>query len=75
MLIHREHWGEVGCTVVALQEGAKLSADSIRDHCKSRLARFKQPSHVVFVEELPRTATGKVLKFELRQTIKIDTTA
>ena len=70
-----ERWGEVGCAVVALQEGAKLSADSIRDHCKSRLARFKQPSHVVFVEELPRTATGKVLKFELRQTIKIDTTA
>ncbi len=65
-----ERWGETGCAVVALQDGASLTAETIRAHCAPRLARFKQPSHVVFVDALPRTATGKVLKFELRQTIK-----
>jgi fatty-acyl-CoA synthase len=65
-----ERWGETGCAVVSPQEGASLSKDAILEHCRPRLARFKHPNHVVFVNELPRTATGKVLKFELRQTIK-----
>jgi fatty-acyl-CoA synthase len=66
-----ERWGEIGCAVVALQEGVEISGEAIINHCRSKLARFKQPNHVVFVEALPRNATGKVLKFELRQTIKI----
>jgi fatty-acyl-CoA synthase len=66
-----ERWGEVGCAVVALQEGSTMSADAILAHCQPRLARFKQPSYVVFVSELPRNATGKVLKFELRNTIEV----
>lgn len=66
-----ERWGETGCAVVALQEGADLSPAAILDHCRGQLARFKQPNHVVFVDELPRNATGKVLKFELRQSISV----
>ncbi len=66
-----ERWGETGCAVVVLHEGESLTAESIQDHCRPRLARFKQPSHVVFVEALPRNATGKVLKFELRQRIEV----
>jgi fatty-acyl-CoA synthase len=66
-----ERWGETGCAVVALQEGADLTPDAILAHCRGQLARFKQPSHVVFVDELPRNATGKVLKFELRQNITV----
>lgn len=62
-----ERWGEVGCAVVVLQEGRDATVESILDHCRPRLARFKQPLHVVFVEALPRNATGKVLKFELRE--------
>ncbi len=65
-----ERWGETGCAVVVLREGSALGGEAIIEHCRSRLARFKHPTHVVFVDELPRTATGKVLKFELRQTIK-----
>ncbi len=65
-----ERWGESGCAVVALQEGAEITPDEILAHCRPRLARFKHPNHVVFVDELPRNATGKVLKFELRKTIK-----
>jgi fatty-acyl-CoA synthase len=66
-----ERWGETGCAVVALQDGHTLTPADIMGHCRDRLARFKQPNHVVFVEALPRNATGKVLKFELRQTIQI----
>ena len=65
-----ERWGETGCAVVALQDGGSLTPAAIIEHCRPRLARFKLPNHVVFVDELPRNATGKVLKFELRQTIK-----
>ncbi len=65
-----EKWGETGCAVVALQEGKQLSSEAILAHCQPRLARFKHPQHVAFVSELPRTATGKVLKFELRNTIE-----
>ena len=66
-----ERWGETGCAVVALQEGAKTTAEDILAYCRPKLARFKQPSHVVFVDALPRNATGKVLKVELRQSIKV----
>jgi fatty-acyl-CoA synthase len=66
-----ERWGETGCAVVALQDGHALTPADIMAHCRDRLARFKQPNHVVFVEALPRNATGKVLKFELRQTIEV----
>ncbi len=64
-----ERWGEVGCAVIALKDGARLEEKTIRQHCEPKLARFKQPGHFVFVDELPRNATGKVLKFELRKSI------
>ena len=66
-----EQWGEAGCAVVALQADADITAKDILAHCRPKLARFKHPEHVVFVEALPRNATGKVLKFELRQNIKV----
>jgi fatty-acyl-CoA synthase len=65
-----ERWGETGCAVVALKGDSDTSREAILEHCRPRLARSKQPSHVVFVDELPRNATGKVLKFELRKTIR-----
>jgi len=45
----------------------EVSADQLRDHVKANLARFKVPREIVFVDELPRNATGKVLKRELAQ--------
>jgi fatty-acyl-CoA synthase len=65
-----ERWGETACAVVVLKESSSLTAEGILDHCRPKLARFKHPTHVVFVDALPRNATGKVLKFELRKTIK-----
>jgi fatty-acyl-CoA synthase len=61
-------WGEVGCAVVALKKGEDISQKEILDFLKIRLAGYKVPRSVVFVERLPRNAAGKVLKNELRQT-------
>jgi fatty-acyl-CoA synthase len=59
-------WGEAGCAVVGLKPGATLSLDDVQAHCRDRLASFKHPARLEIVDALPRNATGKVLKFELR---------
>jgi fatty-acyl-CoA synthase len=62
-----DKWGEVGRAVVALKEGQSLTAEEIIHHLKGRLAKYKIPKSVVFVEQLPRNAAGKVLKTILRE--------
>jgi fatty-acyl-CoA synthase len=47
---------------VVTRNGAQLSEDSVKDYVKQNLARYKVPREVVFLPELPRNATGKVLK-------------
>ncbi len=61
-----ERWGEVGRAVVVLEEGSEISTGEIIGFCSERLARFKVPKSVVFVDALPRNAAGKVLKQDLR---------
>jgi fatty-acyl-CoA synthase len=53
--------------VVVRREGAALSEEDVRKHVKANLAGYKVPRDVEFVDELPRTSTGKVLKRELRE--------
>ncbi len=62
-----ERWVEVGRACVVLKEGAELTEHAITSHCRANLARFKVPQSVVFIEEIPHNATGKVLKRELRR--------
>jgi fatty-acyl-CoA synthase len=59
-------WGETGCAVVVLHPGRQLTAEAVIYHCRSKLATFKVPGKVVFVNSLPRGATEKVLKRQLR---------
>ncbi|CAB4953100.1 unannotated protein [freshwater metagenome] len=61
-----ERWGQVLRAVVVLDDGAELPASRIKDHVRENLAGFKVPRDVEFLDELPRNATGKVLKRELR---------
>jgi len=60
-------WGEVGKAIVVLKAGEKLSETQILDYLKPRLAKYKVPTSVVFIDQLPRNAAGKVLKRELRE--------
>ena len=59
-------WQEAVTAVVVLRDGAEASADELRSHCAATLAGFKVPKRVEFVAELPRTASGKLLRRQLR---------
>jgi fatty-acyl-CoA synthase len=63
-----ERWGEVGRAVVVPRAGAAVEPDELRTFLAARIAKFKVPASVVFAEELPRTASGKLLKSRLRET-------
>ena len=62
-----EKWGEVPKALVILRPGATASEDEIIEFCRQRLAHYKCPRTVEFVDDLPKTATGKVLKKDLRK--------
>ena len=61
-----EEFGQRLRAVVSLESGIELSEAQLQDHVRSHLARYKVPREVVFVDQLPRNATGKILKRELR---------
>jgi acyl-CoA synthetase (AMP-forming)/AMP-acid ligase II len=60
-------WGERVHAVVVLQPGAGASAEELRSHCKDRIAGYKAPRTVEFVDALPLSSAGKILKAELRR--------
>jgi fatty-acyl-CoA synthase len=62
-----ERFGEELCAWVRLREGESVTEDEIRDFCRARLAHFKVPRYVLFVDEFPMTVTGKVQKFKMRE--------
>ena len=66
-----ERWGEAVCAIVVLRPNASASADELIAHCRARLAKYKTPKYVVFVDALPRNAAGKVLKRQLREEVRI----
>lgn len=61
-----ERWGEVGMAIIVRKQDQPLVEGDVIQHCLGRLAKFKVPQSVAFVDVLPRNATGKVLKRELR---------
>ena len=60
-----EKWGEVGRAYVVLKDGSNLDGGAIVEHCRDRIARYKVPKEVRFLDELPHNATGKILKHVL----------
>jgi fatty-acyl-CoA synthase len=64
-----EKWGEVPCAFITLREGASVTEEEIIAFCRENLAHFKAPKAVVF-GPLPKTSTGKLQKFKLRQRMK-----
>jgi fatty-acyl-CoA synthase len=61
--------GEELCAWIVLRGGAEVDADAIRAFCRGRIAHFKIPRHIRFVEGFPMTASGKVQKFVMRETM------
>jgi fatty-acyl-CoA synthase len=62
-----EKWGEVGLMVVALKPGMSATGEELQAFCQGRLAKYKIPKRVVFVDSLPYSPYGKVIKAELRK--------
>jgi fatty-acyl-CoA synthase len=59
-------WHEVGCAVLVAAEGSIVDVDQVRAYCLERMAKYKVPKYFVVEDELPRTPSGKIKKFELR---------
>lgn len=62
-----EKYGEIVGAFIILNEGIDIVEEDVRDYCLSRIARYKVPKHIFFVDEYPLTASGKVQKFKLRE--------
>ena len=60
-------YGEQVCAWIRVRPGAVLDADQVRDFCKDRIAHFKVPQFIRFVDDFPMTVTGKVQKFRMRE--------
>ena len=64
--------GEVPVAYMSLKEGQDLDADTARQYCAESLGRYEIPRKFIFMEDLPKNATGKILKRELRQAGEIE---
>jgi len=60
-------WGEDVVAFVRLRNGMSVTPGELRAFCRGRIARYKVPRHFFFVEDFPRTASGKVQKFRLQE--------
>jgi fatty-acyl-CoA synthase len=62
-----ERYGEAVCAWVVVKEGAELDEEELKEFCRGKIARFKIPRYVRFVDSFPMTVTGKVQKFRMRE--------
>jgi fatty-acyl-CoA synthase len=60
-------WGQQPRAIVVLKKGEAATPDEIMEHCRSRLAGFKRPRSVIFIDSLPRNPMGKVPRKNLRE--------
>lgn len=60
-----ERWGKVPVAFVRTRPGARLTEEDVKQYCAARLARYKQPARIYFVEELPRNAANKLVRKDL----------
>ncbi|HEY2053787.1 MAG TPA: long-chain fatty acid--CoA ligase [Solirubrobacterales bacterium] len=64
-----ERWGETPCAVLTTVDGAELDPAALIAHCRELIAHYKCPTVVITVEELPKTATGKIAKLAVRELV------
>jgi fatty-acyl-CoA synthase len=65
--VTHEKWIEAVLAVVVIKRGQSVTEAALLAHCKERLAQFKVPKRVLFVDESPKNPSGKLLKRQLRQ--------
>lgn len=67
--IPHEHLGEVPAVFIVPREGSKVTADVVQAFCGERLSSYKVPHSVHLVSEIPRTGSGKIIRFKLRESL------
>lgn len=65
-----EVWGEAVCAVIVPKEGAVIDEQEVRGFCRQKLAGYKVPRRIFIEQQLPRNASGKILKYQLREGMK-----
>ncbi len=65
-----EKYGEVVGAFVMRADGSDIAEGDVQEYCRARIARYKAPKHVFFVDEFPMTASGKIQKYKLREMAK-----
>ncbi len=68
--LEHPRWVEAVTAVIKLKSGATITEAEIIEHCKKHLSSFKVPKKILFVEALPKTPTGKILKRQMRESFK-----
>ena len=69
--VAHEHLGEVPALFVVLRQGQRLGSDELLAHCRTRLSAYKVPQAVHVIAEIPRTGSGKIMRYKLRELIKV----
>lgn len=59
--------GEEICACIRINENAQLTEEKVKNYCRGKIAHFKIPRYVKFVDEYPKTTSGKIKKFQLKQ--------
>jgi fatty-acyl-CoA synthase len=65
-----QRWGEVAVACIVRRAGSTIAKDDVLALYRGRLAKYKHPRDVVFMDALPRNVMGKILKYELRETVR-----
>lgn len=65
-----EVWGEAVCAIIVPKEGTVIDEQELRSFCREKLAGYKVPRRIFIEEQLPRNASGKILKYQLRQKMR-----
>jgi fatty-acyl-CoA synthase len=62
-----DKWGEAGMAFIILEDGENLTLDEVHTFLEGKVARYKFPTYVKFVDKLPMTTTGKIMKVKLKE--------
>ena len=68
--VYHPKWVEAVVAVIKLRAGKTTTQEEMMAHCKANLSSFKIPKQIIFVDELPKTPTGKILKRDMRESYK-----
>lgn len=65
--ISDEKYGEIVSAFIKLKNGQSLTQEEVQEFCRGKISRIKIPKHVIFINDFPKTASGKIQKYKLRQ--------